>query len=236
MIASVRRNGSRKNGSTNGNNGHGHTSPPERRRGSLHVSVLALNRHFVAVHVMSVKRAFCLLCKGDAEVVNLENEQFRAYDFENWRENSLLKQTLGDYCELDDWIRTVQYQIQVPRIIRLLSYDRVPRTSVKFNRRNVFLRDGHRCQYCGQHFPRHQLSLDHVLPRSRGGEDSWENMVCACLTCNVRKGGRTPREAGMHLLTEPHKPKNSPLISRQLHREKYASWEKFVPHAAPAHE
>jgi 5-methylcytosine-specific restriction endonuclease McrA len=231
MIASVRRNGSRKNTHPATTNGHGRVQTPRVDRSSaLHVNVLALNRHYVAVHVMSVQRAFCLLCKGTAEVISLENGQFLTYGFEDWCENSVLKSSEESSSDLDDWIRTVSFDIQVPRIIRLLSYDRVPRNTVKFNRRNIFLRDEHRCQYCGEHYPRHQLSLDHVMPRSRGGGDSWENMVCACLTCNVRKGGRTPREAGMSLLRQPVKPRSSPLLSRQLDHEKYASWEQFVPH------
>lgn len=194
----------------------------------MQVSVLALNRNYVAIHVLPVPRAFSLLWKGSAEVVNVEQNQYLTYDFDGWREISELKAALEEREDTDDWIRTVQFEIQVPRIIRLLSYDRIPRNTVKFNRRNVFLRDGHCCQYCEQRFPRHQLSLDHVHPRSRGGEDSWENVVCACLSCNVRKGGRTPQEAGMELKTIPVKPKRSPLISQQITQQKYASWGKFV--------
>ncbi|MGZ3413414.1 MAG: HNH endonuclease, partial [Isosphaeraceae bacterium] len=97
----------------------------------------------------------------------------------------------------DEFIRTVHFEIQVPRIIRLLAYDRLPRQKVKFNRRNIFARDGNRCQYCGRKFATSELSLDHVVPRSQGGRAAWENIVCACLKCNVRKGGRTPREASM---------------------------------------
>lgn len=194
----------------------------------MQVSVLALNRNYVAVHVLPVQRAFSLLWKGAAEVVNIEQNQYLSYDFDGWREISELKAALEERDDTDDWIRTVQFEIQVPRIIRLLSYDRIPRNTVKFNRRNVFLRDGHCCQYCDRLFPRHQLSLDHVLPRSRGGDDSWENVVCACLTCNVRKGGRTPQEAGMTLKCPPMKPKRSPFIIHQMMQQKYASWGKFV--------
>ena len=104
----------------------------------------------------------------------------------------------------------MRFELAVPRIIRLLFYDRLPRQAVKFNRRNIFARDRNRCQYCGKRFPTSELSLDHVVPRSRGGEATWENIVCCCVKCNVRKGGRTPEEAGMKLITEPVKPKRSP--------------------------
>jgi 5-methylcytosine-specific restriction endonuclease McrA len=95
----------------------------------------------------------------------------------------------------------------------------------------VFARDGNMCQYCGRHFPMSELSLDHVVPRSRGGLTSWENIVCACVACNVRKGGRTPPEARMQLVRQPVKPKRSPLLSIKLGNPKYASWKSFVESA-----
>ncbi len=103
----------------------------------------------------------------------------------------------------------------MPRVIRLLAYDRLPKQTVRFNRRNIFARDGNHCQYCGRHYPTSELSLDHVVPRSRGGETTWENIVCSCVKCNVKKGGRTPQEAHMHLVRPPVKPKRSPLLVDQ---------------------
>lgn len=203
----------------------------DRQHGSsaMQVSVLALNRNFAAVHVISVRRAFCLLFKELAEVISVEEGHYRAYDFDGWREISELRASLGERNDHDDWIRAVNFDIQVPRIVRLLRYDRLPRNSVKFNRRNVFLRDEHRCQYCGRRYTSARLSLDHVLPRSRGGPDTWENVVCACLSCNVRKGGRTPTEAGMKLIRPPIKPPRSPLLSRHLSQRKYSAWRTFFP-------
>jgi 5-methylcytosine-specific restriction endonuclease McrA len=195
---------------------------------AMQVSVLALNRNFAAVHVVSVQRAFCLLWKGTAEVVDFDGGHYMSYDFERWCENSQLKKAIEVSDDTEDWICAVNFQIQVPRIIRLLSYDRIPRNTVKFNRRNIFLRDENCCQYCQKQFPRQQLSLDHIQPRSRGGVDSWENIVCACRKCNVRKGGRTPQEAGMTLMRPPVKPKRNPLISRQLTNQKYAVWQMFL--------
>lgn len=198
---------------------------------ALQSNVLALNRLFVAVHVLSAPRAFCLLWKGLAEVVHIENGSYLTYDFESWREISELRAELDERGETDDWIRAVNFEVQVPRVIRLLSYDRVPRNVVKFSRRNIFLRDGNRCQYCGKKFPTHELSLDHVVPRSRGGQSTWENIVCACLKCNVRKGGRTPDEARMTLYRVPKRPRRNPLFSHKLASKKYASWKNFVDEA-----
>src|SRR5205823_9960831 len=133
---------------------------------ALDASVLVLNRLFMAVHVISVKRAFCLLCKELAEVVALEDGQFVAYDFVTWRELSEFR-AKHFRQEDDDWVRTSSTEIQVPRVIRLLTYDTQPKQTVKFNRRNIFARDNNQCQYCGKKFPTSELSLDHVLPRSQ---------------------------------------------------------------------
>ncbi len=195
---------------------------------AMQAHVLALNRHYVPVHIFSAPRVFCLLCKGLAEVVHVEDGRFATLDFEAWREHSQLKLELGLREAHEDWVQAVQFEIEVPRVIRLLKYERVPRSTVKYNRRNVFLRDEHRCQYCARRFSVQRLSLDHVMPRSRGGPDTWENVVCACLNCNVRKGGRTPLEAGMRLLSEPVRPKRSPLVSRQLMLRKYSAWKAFI--------
>ena len=197
---------------------------------ALDASVLVLNKLFMAVHIIPVRRAFCLLCKDLAEVVSLEDGQFATYDFSTWRE-------LSEYRarhfrrEEDDWVRTASTQIQVPRVIRLLDYEKVPRHTVKFNRRNIFARDNNQCQYCGRKFPTTELSLDHVTPRSQGGLSTWENIVCACVACNVRKGGRTPKQAHMGLIRKPEKPKRSPVLNLKLTQKKYQSWQAFLDSA-----
>jgi 5-methylcytosine-specific restriction endonuclease McrA len=197
-------------------------------RSGLSASVLTLNRLYAAVHVVSARRAFGLLCKGLAEVVNVEDGSYLAYGFESWLEDSELRDALEARNPDDDWIATVNFQVRVPRVIRLLHYDRLPRQTVKFSRRNIFLRDENRCQYCLQRFHTQQLSLDHVIPRSRGGETNWENIVSACQRCNTRKGSRTPQEAGMPLERRPAKPLRNPALSHQLNSRKYACWSKFL--------
>jgi 5-methylcytosine-specific restriction endonuclease McrA len=195
----------------------------------LSSSVLVLNRLYMAVHVVSVRRAFGLLFRELAEVIHVEQGQYANYDFDSWREISELRSAFK--APHDDWIRSVNFEIQVPRVIRLLTYDRLPKQAIRFNRRNIFARDGNRCQYCGRKFPTSELSLDHVNPRSRGGETTWENIVCSCVKCNVRKGGRTPQEAHMHLVKLPVKPKRSPLLSIKLGNPKYESWKSFLDNA-----
>ena len=193
---------------------------------SLTSSVLVLNRSFVAVHVTNVRRAVTLLFRQLAEVVHIEQGQFAAHSLESWRELSQLRSAFRTPDE--DWVRGVGFDLQAPRVIRLVACDRGPRQGLRFNRRNVFARDGNQCQYCGRGFPTSELSLDHVVPRSRGGITSWENIVCACVGCNVRKGGRTPHEARMQLIRQPLKPRRSPLLSVKLGNPKYESWRSFV--------
>jgi 5-methylcytosine-specific restriction endonuclease McrA len=197
---------------------------------ALDHSVLVLNKLYMAIHIISVRRAFCLLAKDLAEVVNLEDGQFATYTFETWREVSEFR-ARHFRKEDDDWVRTASAAIQVPRIIRLMGYDRLPKQTVKFNRRNIFARDNNQCQYCGKKFPTSELSLDHVIPRSKGGQTTWENIVCSCVACNVRKGGRTPREASMAMVRKPEKPKRSPMLNLKMTNSKYQSWKTFLDNA-----
>jgi 5-methylcytosine-specific restriction endonuclease McrA len=196
----------------------------------LEASVLVLNKLFMAIHIISVRRAFTLLCKDLAEVVSLEEGQFATYNFATWREVSEYRSRYFRQ-EDDDWVRTVNSEIQVPRVIRLLGYEKLPKQTVKFNRRNIFARDNNQCQYCGKKYPTTELSLDHIVPRSQGGANTWENIVCACVGCNVRKGGRTPKQAHMSLIRKPEKPKRSPLLNLKLTHKKYQSWRTFLENA-----
>ena len=196
------------------------------RSESLAASVLVLNRLYMAIHVVGVRRAFGLLFRDIAEVIHLENGSFANYDFDSWRDVSELNADFkGPH---DDWVRAVNFEIQVPRVIRLLSYDRLPRRSLRLNRPTVLARDQNRCQYCGRRFPSHQLSLDHVIPRSRGGRTTWDNVVCACLHCNVKKGGRTPKEAHMSLVRKPSRPARSPLLTLKLQNPRYVTWKTWL--------
>jgi 5-methylcytosine-specific restriction endonuclease McrA len=196
------------------------------RSEALSSSVLVLNRLYIAVHVIGVRRAFSLLCRDLAEVIHLEDGRFTNYNFLAWREVCELRAFDKQPC--DDWIRAVNFEIQVPRVLRLVAYDRLPRRALRLNRHTVFARDGHRCQYCGRRRPTGELSLDHVVPRSRGGETTWENVVCACLDCNVKKGGLTPQEAHMKLVAPPVRPKRSPLLTLKLRNPKYEAWRIWL--------
>ena len=201
---------------------------------ALDCKVLVLNKLYVAIRVVSAKRAFTMLCRNLAEVIHVDDGKFVNYDFNSWAELSQLKRQMGGdevEAEKNDWVKTVRFDVAVPRVIRLFGYDRLPQQVVKLNRRNLFARDRNTCQYCGKHFSTCDLSIDHIVPRTQGGGDSWENLVCACIKCNARKGGRTPVEARMHLIRPPVKPKRNPLIAIRLGQERYQSWKAFLDEA-----
>jgi len=123
-------------------------------------------------------------------------------------------------------IRTARMSLPVPSVIRLFKYRKVPRQKRSVSRKNILLRDRDSCQYCGHILPHRSLTLDHVLPRSRGGESTWENLVAACYPCNNAKGNRTPQEAGMALARQPQ-----PIGIHARHRlmaGDQAAWEKFL--------
>ena len=185
----------------------------------LNSSVLVLNRSFLPIHVTSVRRAFSLIYRGGANAVN---ENYETFDFDHWCVRG------GPVAGGGDFIRTLTGKIPVPRVIVLRSYDRVPRKHVRFSRANIFSRDTSTCQYCDSMPPRSQLNLDHVVPRAQGGKTTWENVVCCCIPCNRRKGGRTPEQAGVRLRRAPRRPRWSPLMSVIPHGIRYQEWRPFL--------
>jgi hypothetical protein len=191
----------------------------------LSAPVLALNRHFAPLRVMDVKRAVSLLFTGAAEVVDVEDRHFYTYDFSTWRELSELKAEL----ERDryGWVGLVGGELAAPSVIRLKNVNPRQRSRVPLSRRNIYLRDANTCQYCGQKFSTSELSLDHVIPRSRGGGSTWTNLVCACTNCNSRKAAQTPEEARMRLIRQPRAIK----AAHQLIRVQHESWTHFVSEA-----
>ncbi len=183
--------------------------------------VLVLNSSWMAVHVASVRRAMALVYQGYAEIV--DPDDYAAYDFDDWKD-------LSEAFEIAECIRTITFKLRVPEVIRLRFFGRMVTKPVRFNRRNIFLRDGNNCQYCGRRFASSELTLDHVVPRSRGGHSTWENIVLACVACNDRKAARIPKEAGMKLI-RPAKRPNWSHIGFRIGGYRKPSWQKFVDEA-----
>lgn len=149
-------------------------------------------------------------------------------------ERKLFKLLVKDKIEvLETWDELVPYgrdtKIRFPAVVKLRHHVRwIPR-KVRFNRLGVFKRDRDQCQYCSRSYPRNKLTLDHVIPRTRGGSDDWRNCVAACFDCNNRKGNKTPEEAKMPLLIRPIVPQLSILNEFVLLKTKHATWQDYMP-------
>lgn len=184
--------------------------------------VLVLNRLWQAVNLCSARRAFTLLYQGHANVVwRDEANNYLTHDFASWHDFSQAEPA-------PDMVHSVRFSIRVPTVVVLLLFDRLPSKEVKFTRQNIYERDKHTCQYCGRTLDRQDLNLDHVLPRQRGGQTTWENVVCSCIPCNTRKGNRLPHEADMRLLKAPAKPRWRPFIHLTYSSAIHDSWRHFV--------
>jgi 5-methylcytosine-specific restriction endonuclease McrA len=185
----------------------------------LSLPVLVLNRHYVPIQLTTVKRALVMLYGCCADALDEAGELF---DFETWRALPVR--------ETDDVIPIINGALRAPRIVHLNQYDRTPRVAVRLSRRNLMIRDAYECQYCGvRPGQRAELNIDHIVPKSRGGEDTWENLVTSCKPCNLRKGRKTPEEANMRLSRKPFRPKWSSLAQTLLgHDRKFKEWEPFL--------
>ncbi len=177
---------------------NGHPVPGVLSFNPLSKKVLVLNRGYEPISICSVKKAVLLLVLAKAEIVEV-------------RQGLVL--------------RSVSAAYPLPSVIRLTTYVRVPYKQVELTRRNIMRRDSFQCQYCGT--TTEPLTVDHVIPRSRGGADTWENLVCACIRCNNLKGDRTPEEAGMRLLRLPRRP-HPILFLKQFVGQLEEEWRPYL--------
>lgn len=181
----------------------------------LNRPALVLNKSWQAIHVLSVMDALTKVWLQKAKVV--DPADYQMYEWEDWASFEPEKDELT--------IRSPHSSIKVPEVIVLTDYNRLPRSGVAFNRKNLYVRDQFACQYCSKRLKREDLTIDHVNPRAKGGISSWTNCVVACFPCNHRKADKSLKQAGMKLLKEPKKPQWVPTFhnGRLLN-----SWEKFV--------
>jgi 5-methylcytosine-specific restriction endonuclease McrA len=184
--------------------------------------VLVLNRSWVAVNVATVRRALTLVYQDVARIV--APDDYATYDFEGWIEAS-------QAAKLGRRIQSATYSFCVPEVIVLSTFNGRFSKEVRFSRRNIFERDENTCQYCGKRYDRSELTLDHVTPRSRGGTSTWNNIVLACIRCNMRKGDRLLTELNMKLLRKPVKPQWATRVGVKLGRAYKRSWERFLEEA-----
>jgi 5-methylcytosine-specific restriction endonuclease McrA len=163
--------------------------------------VLVLNASYEPINVCSERRAVVMIFKG---VARMEEHNGHV-------------------------LHSAKFQMRAPSVIRLTDYIHIPFKNRSLSRKNILLRDHSQCQYCGKHLPPSELTLDHVYPRSRGGESSWDNLVACCKRCNHKKGNRTPEEAGMHLVRRPRG--FSLHVNRQIIRylgRADEAWRKYL--------
>lgn len=161
--------------------------------------VLVLNSSYEPLNICNAKKALVLLFGGKAVPVAYHPERV---------------------------VRTLSRTYPLPSIVRLTVFMRIPFRRIMLNRSNIILRDNYQCQYCGKTGP--PLTIDHMLPRSRGGEYSWENLITACPRCNARKGDRTPKEAGMPPLKQPIKPNHLLLFTQYLSPLVQDDWKPYL--------
>lgn len=177
---------------------------------------LVLNRNWQPVAVATVARSLTLVANRRARII--DPQDFQLHTSADWMK----------FVPADDepFVQGVTFRLRVPEVITLMEYSRVPHKVVAFTRHNLYQRDRLTCQYCGLQPGSEELTVDHVLPRSRGGTSSWDNCVLACVECNHRKADRTPEEAGMPLRKAPARPAWTEFHARQFSRVK--SWSRFL--------
>ena len=190
----------------------------------LTYKVLVLNRLWQAVNIVGAQRAFSLLLQDHAQVIDTGDGSFQVMNAAEWLELSALEQPAAH----EPYVQTVRLRVRVPKVLLLRSYDKLSMQEVRFTRDNLFERDRYRCQYCGNNFAEHELNMDHVIPRAKGGRTSWENIVTSCIPCNTRKANRLPHQASMHLMKKPERPRWRPFISSLIDQNYDSDWDHFI--------
>jgi 5-methylcytosine-specific restriction endonuclease McrA len=191
----------------------------------LEESVLVLNKYYLAIHVCTARDILQLLVTGKAEVLD---EQFVRYSFEEWAGYTVQHPEVADrFCGI---IHSPSVRCYVPNVVRLNEYDLI--TShldvLRYTRKNLFDRDGMKCQYCLREFVKSELTVDHVVPRSKGGMSTWTNVVTSCHQCNNLKGNKTLEELGWKLPRKPGVPKWKSNVRLPFHKAKREAWKTFL--------
>ena len=188
---------------------------------SLSKRTLVINRNYQPVTTITLQRAVILLCKEVATVVappSQNSDQWQEFTWKAWEQL--------EAGPNQGVIKSARKCILVPEIVKLLTFGAVPQRKIKLSRRAIYARDSHTCQYCGEQPDYEEFTIDHIHPKSQGGRTTWENVVLACGHCNRRKADRTPKEAGMKLLSKPGVPTFDLVL--QGRAIQYESWYYFL--------
>lgn len=183
--------------------------------------VLVLNRNWQAINIQTPAEAFCQMATDVVTALDIDgNESMIPTKWEDWRKLPVR--------ENDFSIGTAHGRIRVPTVVVLSRFSKVPMKRPKFNARSLWERDGGRCQYTGRELRPGEGNIDHVVPRSRGGRTTWDNCVIAAREVNSRKANRTPEEAGLKLLKQPHTPREVPVTVLLKNVHGITDWEPFL--------
>ena len=183
--------------------------------------MLVLNRNWQAINIRTPQEAFCMMATNVATGLEIEGEEnIRPVTWAEWITLPIRAQ--------DNAVQTMRGPIRVPTVIVAVNFAKVPKKRPKLCSRTIRERDGNRCQYTGKVLKPEEGSLDHVVPRSRGGKDAWENLVWSSKDVNARKGNRLPHEAGLKLLSVPRAPMELPASSLIRNAHEISDWELFV--------
>jgi len=170
----------------------------------LETKIPLLNSHWVPLRTVNLRRMILLVFGGRAEIVG---KSYQTYDFAEWQSKSQLLKAEHPDLDGETFVYSVNFALYVPQATRLTKYSRIPTFSFSLNKKAVFERDSYECQYCRVKLNDRTATIAHVIPRSRGGENEWANVVTVCSGCNSRKRNHVPLEAGMKLLKTPREPK-----------------------------
>jgi hypothetical protein len=193
------------------------TTRIQSRKRIIKRAVLVLNKNFIPYYITNLRHTFSLLFRESAKILT---ENFETVSIWEWLE---IEPKDGE-----EYISTVSRKIKIPKII-VADTDIDPKISKpKVSRLGIFIRDGFTCQYCGKKFSPKNLTIDHVIPRSRGGRTEWLNVVTSCVSCNLKKGDRTPEEAGLILIREPRQPTINIINAREIDLKFYPQWEPYL--------
>lgn len=183
--------------------------------------VLVLNRNWQAINTRTPAEAFCQMASDVATALDIRGPDWMVpTKWEDWRELPVREE--------DASVGTAHGRIRVPTVIVVCNFAKVPMKRPKFNSRNLWERDGGRCQYTGRQLRPGEGNIDHVIPRSRGGTTCWENCVLAASDINSRKGNRTPEEAGLKLQRKPFAPREMPVTALLKNIHDIDDWEPFL--------
>jgi 5-methylcytosine-specific restriction endonuclease McrA len=183
---------------------------------------LALNKNFIPIRIINKYEAICKVFVGNATAITFDKDgNYIELNFYEWAG----RQT---WPENQEFISSATMKLAVPRVIRYMNYGKIPKTTLKLTRKNIYTRDNHTCYICGEKFSEKDLSIDHIIPISREGKNTWENLITCCLNCNWKKGNQLLHEMGIKPKFTAHKPSSSNIQKLKLDLERdYEEWKFF---------